>query len=191
ALLDVILILLFLVILQISRQSEKAAAEFERREEALQEQMTVVAEERDLALAAAEMDGDQLTAYDIFVDQTDLVAIQLRMSGANVIPLISINGEDVPGIQHNQELRDYLIQRVDQLDQPVVVVILAYDNNRILWRDYQAYSRQILAMRADTTKTILYREVPLFEEASESASDSIHNVLPLETMTTASSTARR
>ena len=129
-------------------------AEYLNKEAALNERMDLLVEERDQALAAAGMDGDSLTAYDVFLEQTDYVSIRLETTDEGARPVVSVDGKIVRGIENEQQLQRNLGNLINGLPQSVAVVVLEYDNRSILWRDYQTYNRLILAIRADTTKTI-------------------------------------
>ena len=146
-------------------------AEYLNKEAALNERMDLLVEERDQALAAAGMDGDSLTAYDVFLEQTDYVSIRLETTDEGARPVVSVDGKIVRGIENEQQLQLNLGNLINGLPQSVAVVVLEYDNRSILWRDYQTYNRLILAIRADTTKTILYREISSINGSDRSNKD--------------------
>lgn len=169
ALLDVILIILFLVVIQINTQSKEAERAAEQDRNAAEAKLRQMQEERDLAWSAADISADERTAYKSFLDGSDQLVVTVP-EGYPEKPLFGeLNGARTGPPFEGESVQDWLRRELSSLEKPVTIIVLKYNSYKILWRDYRDLSQNILALRADSRQTILYQEEPYADVSGQSS----------------------
>lgn len=174
ALLDVIMILLFMVLIA-SRQQMVAEGEQRKGQvAALQTELSVrevelrqrasentalqrqIAELELLQMPQTDSEKRWYAAYQSQIGKLDLIypvdyhihALQLRDGGGNLISK-----------PQTAAFSEWLEDALQDMPQQVVILTFSYHNDSIYWRDYQNTRNEISAIARRSSKQIIYSEV--------------------------------
>ena len=159
ALLDVILILLFLVMMKSNQTHRAERSRLETDNAIMQATVSQLGQARDEALAAAHLENADQAALSAFLNESATLVLSLPTDPSQDRPRIALpDGQTL--VQSTQEnFEAFLSRGVMAVDKRVIVFVLSYDNQAILWRNYRRYLEGVQRFRANQDRTILYTEV--------------------------------
>ncbi len=181
-LLDVILIILFLVLLTSHKQTQHAVQQAEDRAEQaiaevsddksqelaakqteideLEQKLAKSQDENRLLREFNEVDTKTLEALDVLKQQTITYRIEVP-DDYPAKPLLLTDSQTTSSqtFVDQVDLTKSLHQKLSASDDVVFILILEYNNKKILLKDYRKINQSLLQLRADINRTILYREI--------------------------------
>ena len=181
-LLDVILIILFLVLLTSHKQTQHAVRQAEDRAEQaiaevsddklqelaakqteideLEQKLAKSQDENRLLREFNEVDTKTLEALDVLKQQTITYRIEVP-DDYPAKPLLLTDSQTTSSQTYvdQVDLTKSLHQKLSASDDVVFILILEYNNKKILLKDYRKINQSLLQLRADINRTILYREI--------------------------------
>lgn len=181
-LLDVILIILFLVLLTSHQQTGRAVAEAEQQakqevtkaeqehQEQLEEKVGEIGDlqlelerikaENKLLREFSQADDKQVVALDVLQEQSRVFRVEVPDEyPVKPLKLVDLQKGSSENYLDQLKLETALKQKLTSDDDVVFILILEYNNKKILLRDYRKINQSLLQLRAGLQRKILYREV--------------------------------
>ena len=148
---------------QLSMESQLAsealrAVQAERDGERLQRQLDEAKARYEALLKDGQLSEEARQRFAVMRENSDIIDLRVP-PGYPERPLeLRINDRPILHKPAAASLESWLTAHIEPLQKHILILTLHYDNEGILWRDYQQLNRLLLELRARSGHSILYNE---------------------------------